>query len=437
MLGAHGTAIVAALAEGAKHNTGAIVQLGAGTYLMKSSDTLVIGDGVSLRGAGMLKTTLVWGRQTTATATARKHLALIHGDNTTNGWTLQDLSIVAPQADHLNQYWGSAVVTDCGGEGDFIDGNWHRPTDGNGMYTDKYSCSGMIIQRVKITIDKTCRPGTAWPAETDFGRSCGGYTSINASYGSHAMLAGVVSAVRILGQNAVLRDSEIVHYGTCGSNVAFALEVNSARNVVVRRNTLRYGCTAYGIGSSDGVVFEHNTLIPYKNASGGGSNVQVFGARQQMRRMFYANNTQLLCARPHPAFCPPGHLETMTTDGGSGFFEGQASVNKANPMLLKTAAQGSSAGRYQPSNRRPEWRVAAALLLAGPAAGQWRRAELQGTSNDTWKLDSPFVTPPGPRTFVVITKLLGQLLFVVSGAPSSLYLMNVLHMCRGVAHPSQ
>ena len=76
------------------------------------------------------------------------------------------------------------------------------------------------------------------------------------------MLAGVVSAVRILGENAVLQDCEIVHYGTCGSNVAFALEVNSARNVVVRRNTLRYGCTAYGIGSTDGIVFEHNTLVP-------------------------------------------------------------------------------------------------------------------------------------------------------------------------------
>ena len=43
----------------------------------------------------------------------------------------------------------------------------------------------------------------------------------------------------------------------CGSNVAFALEVNSARNVVVRRNTLRYGCTAYGFGSTTGLVFEH------------------------------------------------------------------------------------------------------------------------------------------------------------------------------------
>lgn len=183
-------------------------------YELHSSDTLVVGDGVTLRGAGTHKTTLVWGRQTLATGAARRHLALIHGDNTTGGWTLQDLSIVTPQADHLNQYRGSAVVTDCGADGKFTDGNWHKPIDANGLYLDRQACSGMVVLRVKITIDKTCKAGSAWPAETDYGKSCGGYTAINASYGSDAMLAGVVSAVRILGENAILEDSEIIHYGT-------------------------------------------------------------------------------------------------------------------------------------------------------------------------------------------------------------------------------
>eukprot|EP01052_Picozoa_sp_SAG31_P003508 SAG31_NODE_136_length_23089_cov_8.825924_2_plen_898_part_00 len=413
--GMTGAAIVAALANAAKHNNGAVVQLTAGTYRLKAGDTLVVGDGVTLRGAGRLKTTLQWERQNLQTAAARKHLALIHGDNTTSGWTLQDLSIVAPQADHLNQYWGSAVVTDCGAEGSFSDGNWHRPQDADGFYAGTSACSGMVIERVKITIDKVCPPGTAWPAETDYGRSCGGYTEINSSY-PHSMLAGVVSAVRILGQDAVFQDSEIVHYGTCGSNVAFALEVNSARNVVVRRNTLRYGCTAYGIGSTDGIVFAHNQLVPYKNASGGGSNVQIFGARQQMRRMFFANNTQLLCDRPHTDFCPPSHLETMTTDGGAGWYEGHVARVASDGVTLKTVVPASAHGAYNAdatSKRRPDWRLAAVLLLSGPAAGQWRRAELQGASNDTWKLDYPFATPPEPYlTYIAITKLLGQLLFV-------------------------
>lgn len=240
--GRTGAAIVAALAQAAQHSSGAVVQLAAGAYQLKASDTLIVGDGVTLRGAGRLKTTLRWGQQTLGTAAARKHLALIHGDNTTGGWTLQDLSIVAPQADHLNQYWGSAVVTDCGADGSFSNGNWHRPQDADGLNAGGSSCSGMVVERVQITIDKVCQPGTAWPAETDYGRSCGGYTAINSSY-AHSMFAGVVSAIRILGKNAVFQDSEIVHYGTCGSNVAFALEVNSAQNVVVRRNTLRYGCT--------------------------------------------------------------------------------------------------------------------------------------------------------------------------------------------------
>ena len=64
-------------------------------------------DGVLLRGMGMGATTLVFGAQTAATAAARRHLGLVHGANTTGGWGLEDLAIVAPQADHLSQYSGS------------------------------------------------------------------------------------------------------------------------------------------------------------------------------------------------------------------------------------------------------------------------------------------------------------------------------------------
>ncbi len=304
------------------------------------------------------------------------------------------------------------MVTDCAGIGNYSDGNWHRPEDVNGLYEQSWACSGMVISRVKITIDKICKPGTAWPAEKDWAKSCGGYTAINASYGSHAMLAGVVSAVRIVGQDAVLQDSEIVHYGTCGSNVAFALEVNSARNVLVRRNTILYGCTAYGFGSTDGLTFEHNALIPYKNASGGGSNVQVFGARQQMRRLWYANNTQLLCDNSDGRFCPPGHLETMTTDGGAGFYEGPATV--ANDDVTLTTGTRGKYNQDATGKHRAEWRIGAVLLLSGPGAGQWRQAQLQGETNNTWVLDSPFEAgrEPTARTFAVITKMLGQLLFV-------------------------
>ena len=122
---------------------------------------------------------------------------------------------------------------------------------------------------------------------------------------------------------------------------------------------------------------------------------------------------QLLCEKPRPAYCPPGHLETMTTDGGAGLYEGEATV-ASDGVTLTTAARGGTNGKYNDESltRRDGWRVAAVLLLAGPGAGQWRRAELQGVSNDTWKLDSPFAKQPEPETFVVVTKLLGQMLFV-------------------------
>jgi hypothetical protein len=158
------------------------------------------------------------------------------------------------------------------------------------------------------------------------------------------------------------------------------------------------------------MIFEHNTLIPYKNASGGGSNIQTFGKRQQMRRLWYTNNTQLLCPTSG-AFCPPSHLETVTLDAGAGYFEGQAAVS-ADGLALTTAGTAAG-GTYQTTVHRADWRFAAVLLLTGTGAGQWRRGTLGTGTNDTWQLDTPFVTgTPAEDTFVVVTKDISEILFV-------------------------
>jgi hypothetical protein len=96
--GMTGSAIIKALKAAAAHNDGAIVQLGPGTYHLKAGDTLVVGNSVTLRGAGTSHTVLEWEQQTLATSATRKHQALIHGENINDaGWTLEDLSVVAPQ----------------------------------------------------------------------------------------------------------------------------------------------------------------------------------------------------------------------------------------------------------------------------------------------------------------------------------------------------
>ena len=166
-----------------------------------------------------------------------------------------------------------------------------------------------------------------WQAVKTENASCGGYTTINktTTKPSTASSNGVTSAIQIRGRNAVVQDSVVTHYGTCGSNVAFALQVASAHGVVIRRNTFHYGCAAYGFAAMRNLVFEDNQLIPYKNASGGGSNVDTFGMRVEMSRMFYANNTQILCVAGH--YCPPSHLETMTLDAGTGLYFGHAAVS--------------------------------------------------------------------------------------------------------------
>ena len=212
-------------------------------------------------------------------------------------------------------------------------------------------------------------------------------------------------AVAIAGRDATLQDSEITHYGTCGANVAFAVLLKSSSNVAVHRNKIIYGCAPYGFAAVDGLVFESNTLVPYKGASGGGSNIDTFGNKVQMRRMLYANNTQRLT----PGV--PAHLETMTLDGGAGAYEGEVSVAD-NGHKLTTAGQPQFA--FPPDSRyRAQWSVASALLLEGTGAGQWRRALLDGSSNnDTYTLERPFDVAPDHKTFGVIGKLEGQLLFV-------------------------
>eukprot|EP01044_Picomonas_judraskeda_P000385 COSAG03_NODE_17_length_21787_cov_46.088436_9_plen_829_part_00 len=394
-----GSAIVSALAAAAAHPGGGIVQLSAGVYTLEASTTLAVCEGCTLRGAGMSETILKFGKQTIGTAQARQHMALIHGANTSHFWALEDLAIEAPMSDHMNHYSGSPVVADCGLAALALNKYGLRDDE------NSWACAGMSVSRVKITIDKTCAPGTAWPAQKDFLKSCGGYTAINSTEKGNSMLAGVVPAVMITGRDAVLQDSEITHYGTCGSNVAFAVLVQSAANVAVHRNTITYGCAPYGFAAVDGLVFEGNSLVPYKGASGGGANIDTFGNKGQMRRLLYANNTQRLT---------PGvasHLETMTLDGGAGAYEGEVSVTD-NGQKLTTAGQPQFA--FPPGSQwRAEWSVASALLLEGPGAGQWRRALLDGASNnDTYTLERPFEVAPARKTFAVIGKLEGQLLFV-------------------------
>lgn len=405
-----GDAILAALSDAAASNGGGTVQLLPGVYRLAASATLVVSEGVTLRGAGATATTLLFGRQTPSTAFARRHLGLIHGANTSGFWGLEDLAVVAPQSDHLSQYTGSPVVSDCGGDGEFRDGNWQPPVEGDGLFADSWACSGMRVRRVKITVDKACAAGASWPADSNYSSSCGGYTAIDPGLNGKDMFAGIVPAVTITGRDAVLEDCEITHYGTCGANVAPLLSVNSARNVVVRRNTLRYGCAAYSFGSVTEMVFEHNVLVPYKNASGGGSNIDIFGRRMEMSRLFFANNSQRLCPAPGQ-YHPPGHLETMTLDGGAGFYEGSVFATEGGAEIVADAPAG-----HQPlGGHRADWRFAAVVLLAGPGAGQWRRAELQGTSNSTWRLDygfDPDHQPVRGQTFATITKVQAQLLFV-------------------------
>eukprot|EP00037_Helgoeca_nana_P022329 m.227956 g.227956 ORF g.227956 m.227956 type:complete len:886 (+) comp25960_c0_seq1:298-2955(+) len=404
-----GTAVAAALAAAAGYPGGGVVQLDSGVYSMAATATLAVGDRVTLRGRGRSATVLQWAQQTAATGSLRKHLGLVHGANTTTGWTLADLSIVAPQADWLSWYMGSPAISDCAGNGLYSDGHFNPPTT-DGLYDEAWPCAGMRVSNVAVTMDKVCAPGTAWPEARTENVSCGGYTLINTTTTKPATASsnGVPPAIHISGRNAVVEDSLVTHYGTCGSNVAFALQVDSAHRVVVRRNTLRYGCSAYGMASTTSLVFEDNVLVPYKNASGGGSNVDTFGKRQEMVQLFYANNTQVLCPDADAGRCPPAHLETMTLDSGAGLYQGAAALSHpTNDSATLTLPVQPDFG-----NHRVSWKVAAALVLAGSAAGQWRRAEQQA-DNVTWTLDRPFDAVPslGLRD-VQVGKLEGQLLFV-------------------------
>ena len=216
-------AIIAALDAAAAHEGGGIVQLEAADYTIAAATTFVVREGVTLRGASKEGTRLLWGKQTPATGSARKHLGLIHGDNTTRvGWALEDLTIEAPQQDWMSFYMASATVADCGGAGTYVDGHWQRPLTTDGFNPPSPACAGMTMSRVSIVMDKVCAPGTAWPAEQFENVSCGGYTKINKTTTKPATASsnGIPPALQLFGSSAVVQDSEFTHYGTCGSNVA-------------------------------------------------------------------------------------------------------------------------------------------------------------------------------------------------------------------------
>ena len=156
-------AVMSALSAAAANPGGGVVQLEAGVYSFAAPDTLVVGDGVTLQGMGRSQTTLQWARQTPSTGTIRKHLGMIHGANTTHGWTLQDLSVIAPQQDWMSSYMASPVISDCAATGTWTDGSFHPP-ETHGLYDEVWACSGMTVTNVGITIDKYCAAGTAWPA---------------------------------------------------------------------------------------------------------------------------------------------------------------------------------------------------------------------------------------------------------------------------------
>jgi hypothetical protein len=117
--------LLKAIDAAAAHAGGGVVQLGAGIYEMKASDTLVMHDGVTLRGAGAGMggasatssaagtgagtsagagagagtgaSILRWPMQTLGAGLKRHHHGMIMGGNTTRGWVLEDLRCVVPR----------------------------------------------------------------------------------------------------------------------------------------------------------------------------------------------------------------------------------------------------------------------------------------------------------------------------------------------------
>jgi hypothetical protein len=380
---------------------GTSVSLPAGTWKMGALDRLMIPDGVTLGGAGADKTKLLWPTQTGMMCASFKAVnfggpGLISGPDAgaTLGWAVMDLEIFIDGGLQQNDTVTGGTHAYCPIVTDYTTKIYNAPT------------SGMRLERVIIN-------------------------SVAPHAGVDMWAGGVGSgaAVVIGGTNSAVKNCTITHIGNCGSNVTPLLDL-SGINTIISGNTFNFGCTLYSMRGGDfrQLLYKDNVASHYKSLGRDGSVIGTFAAPFRTEHLAFLGNHQVdnpetppgctpvssggLCTKEPAAACTAHRLETLTLDGGGGAYTGSIAQSSGLQLTLAGDPFSNGTGAYMPLANllRSKWVGAAAMILAGKGAGQWRH--VTNHSGREWLLDRPWAVEPDATSQLQIAPMRGHILIV-------------------------
>lgn len=202
---------------------------------------------------------------------------------------------------------------------------------------------------------------------------------------SLALSTGGGDTVRLGGENVTIVNCDL--YGSGRS-----LFLSQVRGGQVSGNTLYNGRWGwYSLSGSDGLIFENNQIIGADlMATGGG--VNCLDGSTSSRHIFFADNRIRLLHG--------WDRESMTSDGGGGYYSGKVEMVspvrvRLNHALKLTTGQLEGAGFF---------------IVKGRGQGQYRR--ITANEGEMVVLDSAFDIGPDQKSTVVITMFQGQSLYI-------------------------
>ena len=332
-------AVQAALAKAGQAG-GGVVHLPRGRYRL--SEGLTVPRLTVLRGERRDLACLAW------TDLADPPEALVRG---ANSFALEELTLYARNYRHV-------IVGDQPG----------RPTD-----RDPRPDAG-DVRLLGVVVRANAYRGHLTPAQVD--------ERFRASL-KHSTGGG--DTVRLGGRNIEIRDCDLYGSGR-------VLYLSRVRGGLVRGNRLYNGRWGwYCISGSDGVVFDHNTLVGADLMSTGGGLNCLDGSTSSQNVFFGHNRLSLMHGWDR---------EAMTTDAGGELYFGK--VASAEGAKLTLAAE--------PTTKRPEWGGAGVFILAGRGAGQYRRVVAR--TDQTVEIDRPWAVAPDGESELAITMFQGHYLVV-------------------------
>ena len=360
---------------------GMTVMLPAGTWKMGALDRITVPDGVALRGSGSDATMLRWPTQTGAMCASFKRVnfggpGLISGDDagSTLGWSVSDLQIRVDGGLQQN---------------DTVAGGQHAYCPIVTTQSKQYgkTTRGMVLENLVIhSVAPT------------------GVSGVDMQAGG----VGMGPAVSIGGSDHAIKNCSIIHLGDCGSNVTPLLSIGSSRTII-SNNTFSFGCTLYAMHSVQSLLWERNTASNFTNLGRDGSVIGTFGPPFIAEHISFLGNSQVDNAKSPPGIVPVAkggscngpvnvcanhRLETLTLDGGGGAYTGY--VARASGLEVTLAADPflNGSGSYIPYNDmvQSSWAGAAAMILSGPGAGQWRH--ITNHTGRIWRVDRPWSVQP-------------------------------------------